>query len=185
VVVAAGDDAAVLMGAGDVVLSTDTLVSGADFRTDWSSGADVGVKAAAAALADVAAMGARPVALLVSLTVPGGTDLDWVLDLATGLAEESARAGADVVGGDVAAGREIVVTGTASGRLPVGSSPVLRSGAAAGDIVALAGRLGDSRAGLALLERYGSQVDTFGDQALQVLAAHRRPRPPYAAGPAA
>ncbi len=94
-----GDDAAVLRVAGPVVVSTDTLVETADFRRDWSTGADVGVKLAAQNLADVAAMGARPLALVVSLAAPPDLELDWATALADGLDDETARAGACVAGG--------------------------------------------------------------------------------------
>ena len=88
-----GDDAAVLDLAGPVVVSTDTLVEGQDFRFDWSTGTEVGVKTAAQNLADVAAMGARPVALLVSLAAPADLPAGWARDLADGLPDECTRAG--------------------------------------------------------------------------------------------
>jgi thiamine-monophosphate kinase len=184
-----GDDAAVLPPGGPVVLSTDTLVEHVDFRHDWSSPVDVGAKAAAAGLSDVAAMGARPEALLLSLTAPGDTDAELLLGIAAGAADEAARVGAAVVGGDVAAGGEVVVTVTATGRMAAGMVAVPRSGARPGDIVAVAGGLGESAAGLAVLAAGGTRVFPAGDPeraALElVVARHRRPRPPYGAGPAA
>lgn len=187
--VGAGDDAAVLPAGGPTVLSTDTLVEHVDFRRDWSSGEDVGAKAVAAGLADIAAMGAVPEAVLVSLTVPADTDAEWVLALARGAAVESSRAGAAVIGGDVAAGGEIVVTVTATGRLVAGARAVLRSGARPGDVVALAGSVGESAAGLALLSAgaadAGAAAVARTDAGRKVLACHRRPEPPYPAGPAA
>jgi thiamine-monophosphate kinase len=178
-----GDDAAVLDLAGPVVVSTDTLVETHDFRRDWSSGFDVGVKTAAQNLADVAAMGARPVALLVSLAAPADLPARFARDLADGLADECARAGASVVGGDVSAASEVVVTGTALGVLDGGRPAVLRSGARPGDVVALAGVTGPSAAGLALLLAGRGPDD--GDAAAVAVRAHLAPRPPYEAGPAA
>ncbi|WP_225437913.1 thiamine-phosphate kinase [Candidatus Frankia nodulisporulans] len=100
VLVGPGDDAAMLAAPdGRVVVTTDLLVEGRHFRRDWSGGADVGHKAAAQNLADVAAMGARPTGLFVGLATPGSTELDWVLSLADGLAAECARAGTTVAGG--------------------------------------------------------------------------------------
>jgi thiamine-monophosphate kinase len=180
-----GDDAAVLdlPGTAGLVVSTDTLVEGRDFRRDWSSGAEVGVKVAAQSMADIAAMGARPRALLVSLAAPGDLPADFAADLARGLAEECARAGAAVVGGDVSDADQVVLTGTAIGLLDPGVDAVRRGGARPGDTVALAGRTGASAAGLALLQA-GRTVGVAPALA-DLLAAHRAPRPPYLAGPAA
>jgi thiamine-monophosphate kinase len=187
VVVGPGDDAAVLdlavLGGGRLVVSTDTLVEGRDFRRDWSTPADVGVKLAAQNFADVAAMGARPVALLVSLAAPGELEQVWARGLADGLADECARAGADVVGGDVSAASEVVLTATALGLLT--AAPVRRSGARPGDVVALAGATGPSAAGLALLAAGQGDGHGDGEAHAAVLTAHRAPRPDYAAGPAA
>ncbi len=178
-----GDDAAVLDVAGRVVVSTDTLVEGADFRRDWSSGHDVGVKLAAQNLADVAAMGARPLALVVSLAAPASLSLDWATAIADGLDDETARAGAVVAGGDVSQSAQLVLTGTAIGVLD--GPPVLRSGARPGDVVALAGRTGPSAAGLALLLAAGSPEAAAGlvPAASALVRAHLAPRPRYPGGP--
>jgi thiamine-monophosphate kinase len=177
-----GDDAAVLRAPdGRVVATTDVLVEGRHFRRDWSSAEDVGHKAAAANLADVAAMGATATGLLVGLACPPDTPTAWLEGVAEGMADECAPLGAAVVGGDMVASAPdsaaIVVSVTALGDLD-GRAPVLRSGARPGDVVALAGRLGWSACGLAVLRR------GFTSPAAAV-AAHRRPNPPYAAGPAA
>ncbi len=173
-----GDDAAVVAAPdGRVVASTDLLVEGRHFRRDWSSAVEVGRKAAAQNLADIVAMGARPTALLVGLGAPADLPVAWALDLADGLAAECAVVGATVVGGDVVAADRVTVAVTALGDLE-GRTPVTRSGAQPGDVVALAGRLGWSAAGLAVLGR--------GFRSPRVLAdAHRVPEPPYAAGTAA
>jgi thiamine-monophosphate kinase len=177
-----GDDAAVLRAPdGRVVATTDVLVEGRHFRRDWSSGTDVGHKAAAANLADVAAMGAVPTALLVGLACPADTPTAWLEEVADGLAAECGPLGAAVVGGDTVAAAPdsgaVVLSVTALGDLG-GRRPVLRSGAAPGDVLALAGRLGWSACGLAVLRRGFTSP-------LAAVRAHRRPAPPYAAGPAA
>jgi thiamine-monophosphate kinase len=170
-----GDDAAVVAAPdGRVVATTDMLVEGRHFKRDWSSAADVGVRAAAANLADVAAMGAVPTALLVGLAVPLDLPVQWALELADGLAEEAARAGAAVVGGDLVRGDVVTVSVTALGDL-AGRDPVTRAGARPGDLVAVAGRVGWAAAGFAVLSR--------GFRSPRILVdAHRRPVPPYDEG---
>lgn len=176
-----GDDTAVLSAPdGRVVATTDVLVEGRDFRRDWSSGTDVGAKAAAQNLADVAAMGAVPTGLLVGLVAPGDLPVAWALDLARGLAAACEGTGAAVAGGDLSGGREVVVAVTALGDLQ-GRAPVLRSGARPGDDVALAGVLGRSAAGWRALVVLGAAE---AERLLpDLVAAHRRPAPPYGAGP--
>jgi thiamine-monophosphate kinase len=190
-----GDDAAVLAAPdGRVVASTDFLLEGRHFSREWSSAADVGHKAAARSLIDVAAMGAVPTGLLVALAAPPDLPVTWARDLTEGLAAECARAGATVVGGDTASAGSVLLATTVLGDL-AGRAPVLRSGAAPGDLVAVTGPLGHAAAGLALLEA----VHTVSLPALppaaagpdpsawagSLVAAHRRPQPPYDAGPQA
>ena len=170
---------------GRVVATTDFLLEGRHFRRDWSSAADVGHKAAARSLADLAAMGAEPSALLVALAAPADLPVSWARELAEGLAAECARAsrgGASVIGGDTARAGSVILAVTGLGDL-AGRAPVLRSGAAPGDLVAVAGPLGPAAAGLALLTAGLSHDDlvAHGD----LVAAHLRPAPPYDAGPEA
>ncbi len=128
-----------------MVASTDFLLEGRHFRRDWSSAQDIGRKAAARSLIDVAAMGAVPTGLLVALAAPGDLPAGWARDLAAGLAAECARAGASVVGGDTARASSVLLATTGLGDL-AGRAPVLRSGAAPGDLVAVAGPLGRAAA---------------------------------------
>jgi len=173
-----GDDAAVVVAAdGRVVVTCDVLVEGKHFRRDWSTPIDVGRKAAAASLADIAAMGATATSLVVGFGAPADLPAAWAVACTAGLREESALVGATLVGGDVVEAPQIVISVTALGDL-AGRPPVLRSGAQVGDTVAVAGRLGWSGAGLALLSR------SFRSPRVLV-EAHRFPQPPYAAGPAA
>lgn len=173
-----GDDAAVVTApSGSVVATVDLLLEGRHFRRSWSSAYDVGVKAAARSLADIAAMGATATALLVALGAPPALPASWALELADGLAFEAGRAGAGIAGGDTASADSVVLSVTALGDL-AGRRPVRRSGASPGDVVAVAGPLGHSAAGYALL--------TAGVTACpELIAAHRRPAPPYDAGPEA
>src|SRR5215469_6479777 len=173
-----GDDSAVVAApSGSVVAAVDLLLEGRHFLLSWSSAHDIGAKAAARSLADIAAMGAVPTALLVALATPGTLPARWAFDLAAGLAAEASRAGAGVVGGDTAAADSVLICVTALGDL-AGRPPVRRAGARPGDVVAVAGPLGHSAAGHALL---AAGIESFPELA----AAHLRPAPPYDAGPEA
>jgi thiamine-monophosphate kinase len=165
-----GDDAAVVAAPdGRVVASTDLMVENRHFRRDWSSGHDVGRKAAAANLADIVAMGARPTALLVGLAAPAELELDWVDAFVDGLRAEAAALGAAVVGGDVVAADRVMVAVTALGDLE-GRPALTRAGAQPGDLVVVLGSPGRAAAGLALLQAGYDQP---------LVGAHRRPEPPY------
>ncbi len=173
-----GDDAAVVATPdGRVVATMDLLVEGRHFRRDWSGPAEIGAKAAAQNLADLAAMGADPVALLVGFAAPGDLSLAWTKELVSGMARECSRVGAAVVGGDVSSAGKIMLAVTALGDL-AGREPVTRAGARPGDVLAFTGALGHSAAGLALL-------DAGLAEPASLIADHRRPRPPYPAGPEA
>jgi thiamine-monophosphate kinase len=173
VVLGPGDDAAVLrLDDGDVVVTTDVLVDGVHFRRDWSTAYDVGRRAAAANLADVAAMAGRPAALVVGLGTPPELSVAWVDGLADGLRDEAAVAGACVVGGDVVRSPVLTIAVTAVGGLAEGAG-VTRAGARPGDVVVVAGRLGFAAAGLALLQA--------GRPDHPLAGAHRRPEVAYSA----
>jgi thiamine-monophosphate kinase len=175
-----GDDAAVLAAPdGRVVATTDFLLEGRHFRRDWSTARDVGHKAAARSLADLAAMGAVPSALLVALAAPADLPVSWARELAAGLAAECAGPGASVIGGDTARAESVLLAVTGLGDL-AGRAPVLRSGAAPGDVVAVAGPLGHAAAGLALLSAGLGKAPRD-----RLVTAHLRPAPPYDAGPEA
>jgi thiamine-monophosphate kinase len=173
-----GDDAAVVAATDNrVVVSTDLLVDGRHFRRDWSGPTDVGHRAAAANLADIAAMGAVPTAIVVGLAAPADLPVEWAEKLADGLAAECALTGASVVGGDTVASPALTIAVTALGDLR-GVAPVTRSGARPGNVLALAGRIGWAAAGYTVLSRGFRSPGTL-------VEAFRRPRPPYASGPAA
>ncbi len=174
VLVGPGDDAAVLrVKHGHVVVSTDLMVEGRHFRRDWASANDVGHRAAAQNLSDINAMGGTARHLTIGLAAPADLPLEWALDLARGFAEECASVGATVVGGDVTRADQVVIAVTVLGECT--QSPVLRSGARPGDVLALVGRQGWAAGGLAVLGR--------GFRSPRALVeAYRRPEPPYAAG---
>jgi thiamine-monophosphate kinase len=176
VLVGPGDDAAVVAAPDHrVVVTTDMLVEGTHFRRDFSSALDIGHKAAAQSLADVAAMGATPTSIVVALGATQDLPLEWTDELTDGLRAECDRTAASVVGGDVVSAPLVVISVTALGDL-TGVPPVLRSGAQPGDVVVATRGLGASAAGLRAL--------LVGDHDDPHVAAHRRPRPPYSLGPA-
>ncbi len=143
-------------------------------------------------------MGADPTAIFVGLGLPGDLPVGWLDGLTDGFRDECALVGASVAGGDIVRSEQIVLGVTALGDLG-GRAPVTRSGARPGQVIALAGRLGHAAAGLALLlatgdagpgSGLGSGSDGGGvlrepGAFLELVDAHRRPRPPYACGPAA
>ncbi|GAA5154462.1 thiamine-phosphate kinase [Microbacterium pseudoresistens] len=187
-----GDDAAVVAAPSrSVVATTDTLVHGPDFRLAWSSGYDLGWKAAAVNLADVAAMGARPTALLVALAIPRDMPVSFIERLADGLREAcvALAPGCAVVGGDLTASDVLMIAVTALGDLE-GRPAVTRSGARAGDVVALAGELGQASRGLGMLftrfredgEPVPVDESVLTDSERTALAAQLRPSPPIGLG---
>jgi thiamine-monophosphate kinase len=190
-----GDDCAVLAAPdGRYVVTTDMMIAGPDFRWAWSSPTDVGFKAAATNLADVAAMGARPTALVVAIAAPTTTAVSVLEEIADGFrtACEDLAPGCGVVGGDLSVSDVFTLAVTALGDLE-GRPPVLRSGARPGDVVALAGTMGVAARGLAALFASGTDDAGVPDAARAVsvaarvpeVAVQRRPRPPIAAGVAA
>lgn len=191
-----GDDAAVLAAPdGRYVVTTDTMVHGPDFRREWSTPHDLGWKAAASNLADIAAMGAKPTALVVAVAAPQDTPVSLLEGLADGLRDACAELapGCGVVGGDLSASATLMIAVTAFGDLE-GRDAVLRSGARAGDVVAVSGSLGLAAEGLALL--FERAVDSEGvpdavraralrDEFPEAVGAQLAPRPPLSDGIAA
>ncbi|MBO1901087.1 thiamine-phosphate kinase [Leucobacter weissii] len=187
-----GDDCAVLAFDGDAVVTTDTMIEGPDFRLAWHSGFDLGWKLAATNLSDVAAMGAAPTALTVSLACHERTPVALLEEIAAGLdaACRELAPGCGVVGGDLGRAPVLVVSATALGELG-GRAPVLRSGARPGDVVAYAGYLGLAGLGLSLLFRESADPDgaahagglaRLRERHPVELAAQLAPKPPIAAG---
>lgn len=175
-----GDDAAAVEPPSrSLLLAADVLVEGTHFDLTWSAPADVGWKAVTANVSDVAAMGGRPLHLLVSVVVGPAFDVEA---LYAGITEAARHWGCAVVGGDLARGRSVTVavaiTGTTDGRAPVG-----RGGARPGDAVVVTGPLGGAAAGLRLL---GDGLAFDSDPvAADAVRCHRRPYARPAEGQAA
>ncbi|MGO1236654.1 MAG: thiamine-phosphate kinase [Microbacterium gubbeenense] len=182
-----GDDAAVLAVSGAVVATTDTLIEGPDFRREWSDGYSLGWKAAAVNLADIAAMGARPTALLVALALPNDTPIAYVERITDGLREacEQLAPGCAVVGGDLTQSPVLTVAVTALGDTE-GSDAVLRSGARPGDTVAIAGDMGVAARGLDVLfarfDGCAPRLDELDAADRRAVEQQLRPTPPLALG---
>ena len=150
VVAGIGDDGAVLRPAPgrELVVVADTLVAGVHFHADMDP-ADLGYRAVAVNLSDIAAMGARPRWLTLCLTLTG-TDPDWLERFSAGIFEAAGEHGVHVVGGDTTRGAITVVSVQVTGDVEPGAA-LLRSGARAGDTIYVTGTLGDAAAGLAAI----------------------------------
>lgn len=167
-----GDDAAVVrLASPRLVITTDTLTEGHDFLLDRTTPEQIGAKAAVQNLADVAAMGARPQAVVSAVSAPRDIDSAILEGITRGLAQRCARYGASVVGGDLGAAQALSITITAVGALPEEQAPRTRSGARPGDVVAVGSALlGRSAAGLALILE-GDPERMAADSAAQALIA--------------
>lgn len=163
-----GDDAAVVrLPSPRLVATTDTLVEGHDFMMHATTPRWIGRKAAVQNLADVAAMGATPLALVVAISAPASTPATVFEELTIGLTARAEADGASIVGGDLGRAEHLTVTVTAMGSLPLDQEPVRRSGAQPGDVLAVGSpHLGRSAAGLALV---------LGERALIRAGADGRP----------
>lgn len=112
-----GDDAAVLVPRGDIVITTDVLIENVHFKRSWSPAFQTGRKAVAVNVSDVEAMGAEPSAVVIGLAFPRNLDRRWVSDFQEGVVEECSRAGVSLVGGDLSSSPHIAIGVTALGNL--------------------------------------------------------------------
>lgn len=183
------DDDAALLGAaqlgahpaGDppLVLNTDVLVEDVHFSAATMGAADVGWRAAAANLSDLAAMGCRgAVGITVALVAPGDTPWAWVEGAYGGMTQLLAAHGGVLLGGDCSGGRQRLLAVTALGRLPAGGGPIRRGDGRPGDVVVSTGAHGLSRLGLALL-RGEALPDLPASGRERAIRAHRRPVPRF------
>ncbi len=154
-----GDDGAVVVTTERTVITTDMAVEGTHFNTNWSSAFEIGRKVAGANLADVYAMGATPSYLVVALALTGQESIEWITELAQGIAFEASSCGAYVVGGDIARGNCKTISITAIGDVGL---PITRSGAQVGDRIYVSSLPGWSRAGLEIIERdLGTDISEY------------------------
>jgi thiamine-monophosphate kinase len=181
-----GDDAAVLTGpsGGHTLLAADTAVAGVHADLTLTGLDDLGWKAMASALSDLAAMGGDPGHSLVTVAAPPGTDLDLLYE---GLAEAASAFDCPIVGGDLTGSPVLVLTVAVTGWCE--GDPVLRGGAQPGDLIWVTRPLGGAAAGLRLLRRPDSR-DPEGRTLAEgvrreLIRAHARPVPDFAGGRAA
>lgn len=181
VVIGIGDDAAVLIPTPHLLqlITTDMLVENVHFDLRTSSARQLGYKAIAVNLSDIAAMGGVPRHVVVSIALPNSLSVDFIVNLYEGMKEICHEFGVNIVGGDtVSSPQGLVINVTAMGE--VGSDQLQRrSGASVGDLVVVTGTLGDSGCGLDLLVQ--GQWQEFGF-ALPLVTRHLTPRPQVIAG---
>lgn len=166
-----GDDAAVVTTTDRTVITTDMAVEGTHFSTKWSSAFDIGRKITAANLADIYAMGGSPRYLVIAVTLTGVESMEWIEELAEGVAHEARSCGAFVVGGDLTKGPCIVISMTAIGEV---DTPITRSGAQVGDSIYISSLPGWSAAGLSVIEK-----DLEDDLAVHAISEYSAPTVDY------
>lgn len=174
-----GDDAAVLATDPPLLAAHDMLVEDVHFTRSTASAGDIGHKALAVNLSDIAAMGGVPLAALVGLALPDEVVDADVEAFYEGMESLAARHGVTIAGGDLTRSAVMSVGVTVLGQMPIDAAPVPRSGARAGDVIAVTGALGASAAGLELLRDPRIDVGTHRDA---LLIAHARPVPRVEAG---
>ena len=177
VIVGPGDDAAVLSADGDrlLLLACDMMVEGVHFRLDWARPRQIGWKALAQNISDIAAMGGSPFAAVASIAAPGALPEEAAAGIAEGLVAAAARYGASLVGGDLVGSPGPVVVDVAITGWVDRDKLLLRRGAAPGDAVLVTGSLGAAGAGLAALERDLS--DAGSSLLAEAFRAHHEPEP--------
>lgn len=164
-----GDDAAIVKGSSQQILTTDIAVDGVHFKREWSSAYQVGQRVAAANIADVLSMNGRCDYLLVAASLTGDESLEWIGQLAKGIADAARNAGAIVVGGDISRSQTLQIVITAVGRT---EKPVTRSGAQVGDSIFISSLTGWSAAGLHLLTQ---EIEEPSSAASRAIASYQSP----------
>jgi len=179
-----GDDAAITRGAGATATSVDAVVDGVHFRRGVATPREIGHKALAAALSDLAAMGAGAGEAFVVLGIPPDLDEEGCLEIADGVADVARPLGVAVVGGDATRSPVLFVSITVTGHAPGPEAFVTRAGARPGDILVLTGEIGGASCGLALLDDGADGPDLVAGQGDKLRGRQLRPWPRLEAGEA-
>jgi thiamine-monophosphate kinase len=174
VLLGSGDDAAVTVPGGVTATSVDALVDGVHFRREWSSPAQIGAKALAVALSDLAAMGAEPGEAYVVLGIPADLDENGCLELLDGIAQVAEETGTTLAGGDVTRAPVLTLAITVVGHARSTDDLVTRSGARPDDALVVTGELGGAAAGLLSLEA--------NEEHPKLIARQLEPKPRLAEG---
>jgi thiamine-monophosphate kinase len=182
VLLGSGDDAAVTLPGGATATSVDAIVDGVHFRRERATLEQIGHKALATALSDLAAMGAEPGEAYVVLGVPPDLGEPECLELVEGMAALAGETGTTLAGGDVTRAPVLTLTVTVVGHAEKAASFVTRSGARPGDALVLSGELGGAAAGLLLLERPELASSVSAETGEHLRARQLQPRPRLRAG---
>lgn len=177
-----GDDAAVVRGRGYAVTSVDTMFDGVHFRTGQLSAEQIGHRALAGALSDLAAMGVEAGEAYLALGVPAGTELGYAMELIGGVNELARRTGTTIAGGDVTRAPALMLSFTVVGWSEDPGEVVGRDGARPGDLVGVTGTLGGAGAGLALIEHRAARAGLSAQDEAQLRDHYARPEPRLAEG---
>jgi thiamine-monophosphate kinase len=177
-----GDDASIVRSDGYAVTSVDAMVEGVHFRSDQLSPEEIGHRALAGALSDLAAMGAAPGEAYLLLGLPSGIEPERALGIAAGARDLALQQGTVIAGGDITGAPVLMVSFTVVGWEPDPGGLVGREGARPGDVVAVTGTLGGSGAGLALIERRAEGARLTDRTKAALRDRYARPQPRIAAG---
>lgn len=176
---ALGDDAAVVRARRYAVTSVDAIVDGIHFRRSQLTPEEIGHRALAAALSDLAAMAADPGEAYLMLGLPAGTEIDDALGLVRGAQRLAARIGTTIAGGDVTRAPALILSFTVVGWTEDTGALVGRDGARPGDLVCVTGTLGAAGAGLALVEQ---RARLAGEASTRLRTRYAVPEPRFAEG---
>lgn len=169
-----GDDAAVWQSGSSIqIATTDSLVQDTHFDLSYAGWDDIGYKSIAINLSDIAAMGGIPCYVLVSLALPGETEVEHILAAYHGMIRIANGFGVSIIGGNIAAAEKVIISVTAIGTLD-DSTALTRSSARPGDVIAITGYTGMSAAGLQIMkegQKFNPDTDTV------FMKAHLQPLP--------
>lgn len=174
-----GDDCAIIWPVSDLCVSSDMFLEDIHFRRSYFHPDEIGYKALAVNISDIAAMGAKPLGFMLNMGLPQGVDLDWLDEFFTGMASLASECSIALIGGDLSAAPLLDISITAIGQKPEGCALLRRGGIMSGDALFLCGAIGLARVGLTELEAKGRAAMQEWPEACR---AHLKPVPQTNAG---